>query len=299
MVEKVFNELDKCRLCPHECSINRNNNELGRCKSNNRIKIALISLHYFEEPCISGEEGSGTIFFSSCNLSCKFCQNFEISQEERIGKYYTIKQLSDSFLELQSKGANNINLVTGFMYIPQIIETIKMSKEKGLKIPIIYNTSGYESTEALKLLDGYVDCYLPDFKYYDDELALRLSGIKNYSLITKNAINEMYRQVGSPQIDNKDKIKKGMIIRHLVLPNHLDDSKKILKWIKSNYPDCLVSVMTQYFPSNKALNIEDISRKLNEQEYNEIEDYVFELDLNGFMQDLEENEEQYVPNFKQ
>lgn len=292
------NILEECVLCPHKCKVNRENGELGRCKAGNKVKIALADLHLFEEPCISGENGSGTVFFTGCNMSCKFCQNYKISQNMH-GKEIEVDELADEFLRLQSLNANNINLVTGVMYIPQIIEAITKAKENGLKIPIVYNSSGYENPEILKLLNGYIDIYLPDLKYYDNELGFKLSGINNYFEYATESIKEMYKQVGKAEFDENGLLKKGVIIRHLVLPNYIENSKNVLRWIKENFKnDVLVSVMAQYFPSNIAMKYEDINRKLNEKEYKELEDYVFELDLEGFMQDLEENEEQYVPNFE-
>ena len=291
------NILEECILCPHKCKINRINGEIGRCRAGEKVKIALADLHFFEEPCISGECGSGTVFFTGCNLSCKFCQNYKISQNMQ-GREVEIEDLANEFLKLQNMKANNINLVTGVMYIPQIIEAIKIARQKGLKIPIVYNSSGYENPDALKLLDGYIDVYLPDLKYYDNKLGKRLSSIDNYFEYATESILEMYRQVGSPEIDENGLIRKGLIIRHLVLPNNIENSKNVLKWIKDIFDDkILVSVMAQYFPSNKAMEYDEINRKLTEKEYNEIEEFVFELNLDGYMQDLEENEEQYVPNF--
>lgn len=299
MNEFCNNILEKCTLCPHECKVNRIDGQIGRCKAGKKIKIALANLHYFEEPCISGESGSGTVFFTGCNMNCKFCQNYRISQE-LLGKEIEIEELANEFLKLQELKANNINLVTGVMYVPQIIEAIKIARKKELKIPIIYNSSGYENLDTIKLLEGYVDVYLPDLKYYDDELAKRLSGIDNYFENATKSIKEMFKQIGKNEFDRNGIIKKGLIIRHLVLPNHIENSKKVLKWIKDNFgEEVLVSVMAQYFPSNKAMNENDINRKLTQEEYDEIEDYVFELNLDGYMQDLEENEEQYVPNFEE
>lgn len=291
-------ELEKCTLCPIRCSVNRNKNELGRCKAGKNIKIGLYSLHYDEEPCISGKNGSGTIFFSNCNLKCKFCQNYKISCEGK-GEEITIEKLSDIFIEEQNKGAHNINLVTGAPYVLHIIEAIKLAKEKGLNIPILYNTSGYETKETLKKLEGYIDIYLPDFKYYDNELAKRLSGVNDYRQVAQEAILEMYKQVGENQYDENGMLKKGMIIRHLVLPNNIENSKNVLKWIKENMKeDITISLMAQYFPTYKASEDTQINRKLTKEEYNEIEQYLYELDLeNGYIQDLEDEEEKYVPNF--
>lgn len=290
--------LESCELCPRNCKINRNKGETGFCRVGIKPKIALISLHKYEEPCISGQKGSGTVFFSGCNLNCVYCQNYEISQKES-GKELTIEELSNEFLRLQKEGANNINLVTGFALVPQIIEAIKIAKQKGLNIPIIYNTSGYESLETIKLLNGYIDVYLPDLKYYYNDLGKKLSNINNYFEIATLAIKEMIRQVGSPQFDENGLIKKGVIIRHLVLPNHIQNSKMILKWIKKNIKDNIyVSIMAQYFPTYKAFELDDINRKLTKEEYEEIEEYVNRINLNnGYMQYLEENEEKYVPEF--
>ena len=240
--------LEECRLCPFECKINREEGALGRCRAGKNAKIALYKLHYDEEPCISGENGSGTVFFSNCNLKCVFCQNYEISSEE-YGEEISIQRLAEIFIELQEKNANNINLVTATPYVYQIIEAIKLAKEKGLKIPIVYNSSGYESIETLKLLDGYIDIYLPDFKYMDNNLAKRLSGAENYTEIVKEAIKEMYRQVGYPKMDSNGLIQRGLIIRHLVLPSYIENSKKVLEWIKNNIDERVyISIMAQYFP---------------------------------------------------
>lgn len=258
----------------------------------------MADLHYFEEPCISGENGSGAVFFTGCNMNCSFCQNYEISQLCK-GKVISIEALSQEFLKLQKRGANNINLVTGCIYVPQIIEALKLAKRQGLNIPIIYNSSGYEKKETIQMLEGYIDVYLPDLKYYYDSLAKDLSGIDHYFEMATKAIKEMYRQVGSPKFDENGVIEKGLIIRHLVLPNHLQNTKQVLKWIHENmHPDVYVSVMAQYFPEYKALQREDINRKLTREEYREIESYILKLGIQkGYIQDLEENEKQYVPKW--
>lgn len=290
--------LEKCTLCPRECKVNRNEGQLGRCRAGKNIKIALSNLHYYEEPCISGKNGSGTVFFTGCNLSCKFCQNYKVSQEF-LGYEITIEDLANEFLKLQNAGAHNINLVTAFAYVPMIVEALDIAKSKGLNIPVVYNTSGYESLETLKMLDGYIDVYLPDLKYAYDELSKDLSDVNNYFEIAKNAIKEMKRQVGNPVFDENGMIQKGLIVRHLVLPNHLQNSKKVLKWIRDNLgTETYVSVMAQYFPSYKANETEDVNRKLSEEEYKEIENYFYRLSLkNGYMQEIEEDEAKYVPNF--
>lgn len=290
--------LEKCILCPRECKVNRNNGELGRCRAGNKPKIALANLHYYEEPCISGQNGSGTVFFTGCNLSCKFCQNYKVSQEFS-GREISVKELAEEFLKLQKQGAHNINLVTAFAYVPMIVEALKIAKVQGLSIPVVYNSSGYESIETLKLLEGYIDVYLPDFKYAYNDLAKSLSGVDNYFEIAQTAIKEMKRQVGAPVFDENDMIKKGLIVRHLVLPNHLQNSKKVLKWIKEHLgKDTYISLMAQYFPTYKAIDTEDINRKLTEEEYKEIESYFYSLSLkNGYMQEIEEDEARYVPKF--
>ena len=289
--------LEKCTICPHNCGINRTNNQIGRCKSKDTVKIALYSIHNFEEPCISGKKGSGTVFFSNCNMNCVFCQNYEISQQGK-GKKITIEELAEIFIKQQEKDVENINLVTPTSYVPQIIEAIKIARNKGLKLPIVYNTNGYEKVETLKMLEGYVDIYLPDFKYSDNELAKRLSKVDNYFEIATQALTEMYKQTGKAVFDDRGIMQKGMIIRHLVLPNQILNSRRVLKWINENMHDVYVSVMAQYFPTYKAKDIEDINRKLTKEEYEQIENYLYRLDLeNGYIQELGEHEEEYVPKW--
>lgn len=290
--------LEQCTICPHNCKINRKNGQVGRCKSKDTVKIALYSTHNFEEPCISGKKGSGTVFFSNCNLNCVFCQNYEISQEGK-GIEITINRLAEIFLEQQEKDVENINLVTPTSYVSQIIEAIKLARKQGLKLPIVYNTNGYEKVETLKMLDGYIDIYLPDFKYSDNKLAKRLSKVDNYFEITTEALKEMYRQTGKAIFDDRGIMKKGMIIRHLVLPNHILNSRRVLKWINDNMNDVYVSIMAQYFPTYKAKEIEDINRKLTKEEYEQIENYLYRLNLeNGYIQELGEHEEEYVPKWE-
>lgn len=290
--------LNSCTLCPHNCKVNRLEGKKGRCKCDNTLKIALASLHMFEEPCISGANGSGTVFFTNCNLNCIYCQNYEISQGGK-GKEITIQTLADIFIKQQEKGAHNINLVTPTMYVYQIIEAIKIARKNGLKIPIIYNSNGYENIETIKMLNGYIDVYLPDLKYYTNELSKKYSNVDNYFEVATNAIKEMYSQVGNAVFDDNGIIQKGVIIRHLVLPNHIQNTKNILKWINENLPkDIYVSVMAQYFPTYKAKNDSLINRKLNKKEYKEVLNYLYSLDLqNGYIQELGSHEEEYVPDF--
>ena len=294
----MLEQLIECNVCPHKCKVNRLEGKSGRCKCNDKIKIALVSTHMYEEPCISGTNGSGTIFFSNCNLSCKFCQNYEISQ---LGKGYeiTIEELASIMIKQQEAGVHNINLVTPTMYVYQIIEAIKIARKNGLNIPIIYNSNGYENVETIKALKGYIDVYLPDLKYYSNEIAVKYSKAPNYFEIASKAILEMINQVGEPIFDEDGMIKKGVMIRHLVLPNHIQNSKNVLKWIKENIPEEIyIDVMAQYFPTYKAKEDELINRKLTKREYKEIENYFYLLDFkNGYMQELGEHEEEYVPKW--
>ena len=291
-------ELKSCNICPHKCGVNRLNGIKGRCKCDNKIKIALASVHNYEEPCISGKNGSGTVFFSNCNLNCIYCQNYEISQLGK-GKEITIEHLAQIFIKQQEKNVNNINLVTPTMYVPQIIEAIRIARKKGLNIPIIYNSNGYENVETIKKLNGYIDIYLPDLKYYSNEIAVKYSKAPNYFEIATKAILEMINQVETPEFNENGLIKKGVIIRHLVLPGHIQNSKHILKWLKENVNSrAYVSVMAQYFPTYKAKEDKYLNRKLTNKEYSEIEQYLYLLDIeNGYMQDLGKHEEEYVPDF--
>ena len=295
----MIKQLYKCEICPRKCEVNRNNNQIGWCKSTDRVKIGLYSTHDFEEPCISGDKGSGTVFFSNCTMNCIFCQNYEISQLGK-GKEISIEELSNIFIMQQEKGVHNINLVTPTSYVYQIIEAIKIAKAKGLNIPIVYNTNGYENIETIKALNGYVDVYLPDLKYAEEKLAIEYSGAKNYFEVATNAIKEMIKQVGNIKLNEDGIIQKGVIIRHLVLPNHIENSKKVLLWIKQNLPnDIYVSIMAQYFPTYKAKENQKLNRKLTKKEWEQIEKYVEEIDIeNGFIQELGDHEEEYVPKWE-
>lgn len=291
--------LESCEICPRKCKVNRLEGKIGNCKATDKIEISLVSLHKFEEPCISGNNGSGTIFFSHCNLHCVFCQNYEISQLNK-GKEITIEELADIMIRQQEKGAHNINLVTPTMYLYQIKEAIILAKEKGLNIPIIYNSNSYENVESLKELEGHIDVYLPDLKYYSNEIAEKYSKAPNYFENATKAIKEMIRQVGCPKFDENGMIQKGVMIRHLVLPNHMQNTKNILKWIKENIDENIyINVMAQYFPTYKAKDDELINRKLTKREYKQIEEYFYSLDFkNGYMQELGEYEEEYVPKWE-
>ena len=288
--------ISKCEICPRKCKVNRYEKK-GYCRCDDKVRIALVSKHYFEEPCISGRNGSGTIFFSNCNLNCIFCQNYDISQGGK-GIDVTVERLAEIMLEQQERGANNINLVTPTMYVEQIIKAMDIAKDGGLNIPIVYNTNGYEEVETIKKLNGYIDIYLPDFKYFTNELAIKYSKAPNYFEKVTSALIEMQSQFDEYVFDGEI-MKKGMIVRHLVLPNHIQNSKNVLKWIKDNLrKDIYVSVMAQYFPTYKAIGDELIGRKLSFSEYRKIEQYFYSLDIeNGYIQDLGKHEEEFVPDF--
>ena len=288
--------ISKCEICPRKCKVNRYEKK-GYCRCDDKVRIALVSKHYFEEPCISGRNGSGTIFFSNCNLNCIFCQNHDISQGGK-GIDVTVERLAEIMLEQQERGANNINLVTPTMYVEQIIKAIDIAKKGGLNIPIVYNTNGYEEVETIKKLNGYIDIYLPDFKYFTNELAIKYSKAPNYFEKVTSALLEMQSQFDEYVFDGEI-MKKGMIVRHLVLPNHIQNSKNVLKWIKENLRnDIYVSVMAQYFPTYKSVGDELIGRKLSFSEYRKIEQYFYGLDIkNGYIQDLGKHEEEFVPDF--
>ena len=288
--------ISKCEICPRKCKVNRYEKK-GYCRCDDKVRIALVSKHYFEEPCISGRNGSGTIFFSNCNLNCIFCQNHDISQGGK-GIDVTVERLAEIMLEQQKRGANNINLVTPTMYVEQIIKAIDIAKAGGLNIPIVYNTNGYEEVETIKKLNGYIDIYLPDFKYFTNELAIKYSKATNYFEKVTSVLLEMQSQFDEYVFDGEI-MKKGMIVRHLVLPNHIQNSKNVLKWIKENLrEDIYVSVMAQYFPTYKAVGDELIGRKLSFSEYRKIEQYFYGLDIkNGYIQDLGKHEEEFVPDF--
>lgn len=292
-MEELFN---KCNLCPRECSVNRNNKELGYCKALNKLKIGGYHLHMWEEPIISGKNGSGTIFFSYCNLRCIYCQNYDISIYDN-GEEITIDRFANICLELQDMGAENINLVTPSHYIPLIRDGLIMAKDKGLNIPIVYNTSGYEKVDSLRLLDGLIDIYLPDFKYYDDNLG-KYSNVNNYFEIADKAIQEMYRQVGSPII-KKGIMRRGIIVRHLVLPHHSDDSKKVVKYLYDKYGDNIyLSIMNQYTPVRRCKYLE-LNDRVSKKEYDNVIDYAYDLGIRRcFVQDSESQSDSFIPVFK-
>ncbi len=286
-----------CNDCPRQCNIDRSSQK-GYCNSYDRIKLARAALHMWEEPCISGENGSGAIFFSGCNMQCAFCQNKEIAHGDT-GKEVSVERLAQIMLELQEKKANNINLVTPSHYVNQIIDALDIAKREGLVIPIVYNSSSYERVETLKRLEGYVDVYLPDCKYYDDKLARDLSKATNYFDTAWQAIAQMYQQVGPCSFDEKGMIKSGVIVRHLVLPGHISDSKQIIGRLYKEYgDDVYLSIMSQYTPLREVEGYPGLSRKLSRREYDKILDYAIELGVqNAFMQELCVASESFIPEF--
>ena len=287
-----------CNLCPRECNADRGLGKMGFCKVPNQIKVARAALHFWEEPCISGEEGSGTVFFSGCNLRCVYCQNKKIA-EGVYGREITVDRLAAIFMELQDKGANNINLVTPSHYVPQIIEALSRAKDRGLKLPIVYNSSAYEKVEILRLLEGYVDVYLPDFKYMNKELSKKYSAAENYSELAKQTINEMVRQVGTPKFDERGILQKGVVVRHLVLPGCEWDSKQIIQYLHSTYKnDIFISILSQFTPIEGLDKYPEINRKVSKKEYEDVVDFAIDLGVeNGFIQEGDVAEESFIPDF--
>ena len=290
--------LKKCNLCPRKCFVNRIDGELGFCNASKDVKIAKVSLHMWEEPCISGSSGSGTVFFSNCNLRCVFCQNHEISHDAT-GKTVSILRLSEIFLEQQNRGALNINLVTPTHYVPQIIEALKIAKSKGLRIPILYNSNGYENIDTIKALKGYIDVYLPDLKYYKDKYALEYSKAPNYFKTASLAITEMISQVGEPIFDDNGAIQKGVIIRHLMLPSLLFDSKKVIDFIYNAFGHRVyISLMNQYTPMHEATEYSSLNKTLNPDHYDTLIDYCLNLGItNCFIQESGTSSTAFVPDF--
>lgn len=290
-----MNILKKCNLCPRNCLVNRYQ-EKGYCKQSNKIRISKATLTYFEEPCISNKKGSGTIFFSGCNMGCVFCQNNLISKNN-YGQDITIKRLAEIMLELQEKGAININLVTPTPHVIGIIKALKLAKKQGLTIPIIYNTSSYENLNTIKMLNGLIDVYLPDFKYFDDKYAIKYSKAYNYQEVTKEVIKEMYQQVGKCQF-KKGNIQKGVIVRHLMLPGLKEDTKKILKYLYETYQDNIyLSLMNQYTIMDN-LPYQELRQNIKKEDYNEVIDYAINLGISNCYCQLEDtNSKKYIPDF--
>ena len=288
----------KCTLCPRNCGVDRDQ-ELGVCQVSSTVKVARAALHFWEEPCISGEKGSGAVFFSGCPLHCVFCQNEEISHG-KVGQEITVERLSLIYLELQSQGANNINLVTGTHYIPAIVESVKQARKQGLLIPIVYNTSGYETVESLRMLEGIVDVYLPDFKYWDGSLAREFSHAEDYPEVAKMAISEMVRQCPTPKFDANGFIQSGVIVRQLLLPGHVNDSKAIIQYLYDTFSDNIyISMMSQYTPMPQiADKYQSLNRRVTKREYDSVVDYAISLGVeNAFIQDRKVAKDSFIPTF--
>ena len=287
----------RCNLCPRNCNVDRENGEFGYCGASNELVIARYSLHMWEEPVISGESGSGTIFFSYCNMRCCYCQNYEISEFHK-GRIVSVEEFSDICLELQEKGANNINLVTPTHFVDKIIKGLKLARRKGLVIPVVYNSSGYENVETINVLDGLVDIYLPDLKYYDDSYAFKYSKARDYFEYASSAILEMVRQVGSVEIDDNGMMKKGVVVRHLLLPGMLEDSKRIIKYLYDTFGDkIIISIMNQYTPVRE-LEYDELNNRVSDCEYDELINYAYDLGVrNAFIQEGETQKASFIPDF--
>ena len=289
--------MEKCNICPRKCNIDRTIYK-GYCGMDDTLVVARAALHMWEEECISGKEGSGAVFFAGCNLRCVFCQNRNISKNGA-GKTITVDRLADIFCELQKKGANNINLVTPTHYTKQIMVALDIAKDKGLNIPVVYNCGGYESIDTIKELKGYVDIFLPDFKYVDKNISKKYSNCEDYFDVAKKGLAAMYEIVGNPQFDERGMMKKGVIVRHLMLPGHVKDSKSVLKYLHETYGNNIyISIMSQYTPLVDKDKYKEIARKLYPAEYKRLVDYAIDIGIvNGFVQEGDVADESFIPEF--
>lgn len=289
--------MEKCNICPRKCNIDRTIYK-GYCGMDDTLVVARAALHMWEEECISGKEGSGAVFFAGCNLRCVFCQNRNISKNGA-GKTITVDRLADIFCELQKKGANNINLVTPTHYTKQIMAALDIAKDKGLNIPVVYNCGGYESVDTIKELKGYVDIFLPDFKYVDKNISKKYSNCEDYFDVAKKGLAAMYEIVGNPQFDERGMMKKGVIVRHLMLPGHVKDSKSVLKYLHETYGNNIyISIMSQYTPLVDKDKYKEIARKLYPAEYKRLVDYAIDIGIvNGFIQEGDVADESFIPEF--
>lgn len=291
----------KCDLCPRKCLVDRKKGEKGICGQTENLKVARAALHFWEEPCISGDAGSGAVFFSGCPLHCVFCQNENIANGT-VGKEISLERLVDIFLELQEKGANNINLVTPGHFVPQIVKALDQAKKEGLTLPVVYNTSSYETVDTIRMLDGYVDIYLPDFKYMSPVLSKKYSHAPDYAQVAKAAIAEMVRQTGKAVFVNGDEdnlILRGTIVRHLTLPGCMEDSMQILKYLHDTYGDTIyISIMNQFTPLSNLEKYQELNRRITDEEYETLVDYAIEIGIeNGFIQEGDTAEESFIPAF--
>lgn len=290
--------MSACTLCPRECHVDRSSGKKGFCGMDGTIYLARAALHMWEEPCISGTKGSGAVFFSGCGLRCCFCQNHDIAIGSR-GLAVSVERLGEIFLKLKEKGAANINLVTGAHYVPQIIEALKLARMQGMDLPVVYNSSGYEKLETLKLLEGYVDIYLPDLKYMEPDLAQKFSHAPDYVERAKAAIKEMVRQSGSCQFGEDGYIRRGTIVRHLILPGHTKNSRKVLRYLHETYgEEIYISIMNQYTPVREFGEFKELNRKVTKREYEKVLDTAVEMGIqNGFIQEGETASESFIPEF--
>ena len=290
--------LSSCTLCPRECSVNRTAGETGFCGLDNRIKVARMALHHWEEPCVSGTKGSGTVFFSGCNMKCIYCQNYDISRNCK-GRFITEEELAQSFLSLQNEGAHNINLVTPTHYVPNIKKALDMARLDGLKIPAIYNCGGYEKQETIESLNGYIDIYMPDIKYFSDKYAVEYSMADGYFEYAKKALCEMVSQVGEPVLDENGIMQKGVIVRHLMLPSLLFETKKIIDYLASEYKDSIyISLMSQYTPMPSVSSHSRLNRRINVRHYEAMTEYIELLGLkNVYIQDITSAQDDFIPEF--
>lgn len=278
-IKQLYEVLKSCELCPRKCKVNRMNDEKGYCKSGNKLIVSSYSPHFGEEPPLVGSKGSGTIFFTNCNLLCVYCQNYEISHQG-YGKFTTEAQLADYMINLQHKGCNNINLVSPTHFAPQIVKAIKFAAENGLKLPLVWNCGGYEDLEIIELLDGIVDIYLPDIKYGNKESALKYSNAPDYFQVVKKVVKEMYRQVGNLELDKQGIAQRGLLIRHLFLANNLVGTDKVLKFIAEEVSsDCYVNLMSQYWPAGSAYKYEELSRSPSNDEFKKVIELAIRLGL--------------------
>jgi len=293
-----MNLYQNCRLCPRRCGADRSS-AMGFCGESDVLRVARASLHPWEEPPLSGKKGSGTVFFSGCNLGCIFCQNHAIAHESR-GKEISAERLAEIFLELQEKGASNINLVTAVHFTPHVIRALDLAKQNGLSLPVVYNSGGYESVETLRRLEGYIDVYLPDYKYRDPILAKRLSGAYDYPQVAEMALHEMVSQIGDCAFDENGMMTRGVIVRHLVLPKHTDDSMAVLAYLYETYGDRIwISIMSQYTPIRQYEKYPELSRKLTTYEYGKVVKFAQKLGIrNGFLQSGEAAKESFIPSFE-
>ncbi len=301
MIERHIDEnwRIRCRLCPRKCGVNRMNGEYGRCRMGEKVRVSRASLHMWEEPCITGEGGSGTVFFTGCSLGCVYCQNHEIAKGEG-GLEVSEEELAGIFLDLQERGAENINLVTAAHFVPPVVDALERSRSRGLRIPVVYNSSGYELPDTLRDLEQRVDVFLPDFKYMDPDLAQRYSGAPDYPQTAALALAEMVRQRGRCVFDERGMMRSGVIVRLLLLPGHVRDACRVLDYLHSTYGDDIyISIMNQYTPVGAPKEDPLLNRRVTEREYDRLISHALSIGIeNAFIQEGETAEESFIPSFR-